>query len=141
MLYIASDHVGTALKKAIFDFVRAKGIPCQDLGTSDDTRVDYPTYAKILCQKIKKNKRARGILVCGTGIGMSMMANKIKHIRAAVCTNEYMARMAVGHNDANVLCLGSRVIGKELAKSIVESFLASSFEGGRHLKRIKMFDK
>lgn len=140
MLFIASDHVGIQLKKRLLDLLKGRGMAYQDLGTTDDTRVDYPIYAKILCEKVRKTKGAKGILICGTGIGMSMMANKIKNIRAAVCTNEYMAQMAVHHNDANVLCLGARVIGEELARSIVEKFLDSSFEGGGHKKRVKMFE-
>lgn len=141
MLYIASDHVGVHLKEIILDLLESKSMQCRDLGTTNNTRVDYPVYARILCEKVKKIKKAKGILICGTGIGMSIMANKIKSIRAAVCTNEYMAQMAVRHNDANVLCLGARVIGEELAKSIVERFLDSSFEGDRHKVRVRQLDE
>lgn len=112
-----------------------------DLGTTSQERVNYTDFAISLCKQIIRDQSARGILICGSGIGMSMMANRINGVRAAVCVNEYMAEMAVRHNNANVLCLGERIVGTELAKNIVTKFLESEFEGGRHQVRISQFDK
>lgn len=140
MIYLASDHIGTVLKASLNNFLHEKGYRIEDLGPQSKERVNYTDYAKLLCEKLQEDETALGILICGTGIGMSMMANRRKGIRAAVSTNEYMAEMTRRHNNANVLCLGSRVIGEDLAKSIVLRFLTSEFEGGRHLNRIKQFD-
>lgn len=141
MWYIASDHVGIYLKKDLISFLKKKGIQLHDLGTETDDRVDYPLFAKRLCLAVKRDSNNKGILVCGTGLGMSMMANRFKGIRAAVCTNEYMAEMAVRHNNANVLCLGARILTTPVAKSILKKFMESSFEGGRYFKRITLLDK
>jgi len=139
MIYIACDHGGFELKKKILKHLQAKKIACNDLGTYSSEPVDYPDFAQKLCRKVLQT-RCKGILICGTGIGMSMAANRFKGIRAACCTNEYMARMAIRHNNANVLCLGGRVIGEDVAKEIIDVFLSAKFEGGRHIKRIVKFD-
>lgn len=140
MIYIGSDHIGVALKTFIINNLNKKGFTIEDIGPTSTFRVNYTEYAKTLCEKILKDSSSQGILICGTGIGMSMMANRYKNIRAAICTNEYMAEMARKHNNANILCLGSRVLGEELVLSIISKFLTTEFEGGRHLKRIHLLD-
>jgi ribose 5-phosphate isomerase B len=131
MIYIASDHVGITLKQFLIDTLKERGIEVSDLGPDSKERVDYTVFAKTLCSNITQ-KDDLGILICGTGIGMSMMANRYKGIRAAVCTHEYMAEMTRKHNNANILCLGSRMTGEELAWAIVDRFLNTDFENGRH---------
>jgi ribose 5-phosphate isomerase B len=140
MIYIASDHIGVALKARIIEALKEKGESVEDLGPQDTERVNYTDFAKDLCAQILADNDAKGILICGTGIGMSMMANRHKGIRAAVCAHEYVAEMTRKHNDANILCLGSRVTGEELALAIVDKFLATEFEGGRHLGRVQQMD-
>ena len=135
MLIIGSDHGGYELKEQICDFLEGKNIKFNDLGTYSTDSVDYPDIAKQVCQDVVKSQ-GKGILICGTGIGMSMAANKVKGIRAALCANIYDSKMARKHNNANVLCLGGRVIGKELAFHIVEVFLNTQFESGRHKRRV-----
>lgn len=143
MIYIASDHASFALKKVLLEYLKANNHVAEDLGTYSEEKVDYPVFAKKLCTTILASKTSGediGILLCGTGIGMSIMANRFTGIRAALCTNEYMAGMARRHNDANVLCLGARVIGDDVAKGIVSVFLRETFEKGRHEKRVSHFD-
>ena len=141
-IYIASDHVGFLLKKAFLKYLEGRNFEVVDLGPSNDIRMNYTDSAKKLCEKLLIEKSEhKGVLICGTGVGMSMAANKFKGIRAALCTNEYMAKMTIQHNNANVLCLGSRVIGEELAKSILDAFLSAKFEGGRHLQRVIRLDQ
>ena len=137
-LFIASDHGGFTLKKHLIEHVQKKGYTIEDLGPETLESCDYPVFAQKLCATVN-DKQGLGILVCGSGIGMSMAANKCPGIRAALCTNEYMARMSRRHNDANVLCLGERVLGLDVATSILDAFLESTFEGGRHLRRVSMF--
>lgn len=139
-IYIASDHAGLKLKEYLKDVLKENNISIVDLGTSSPDRVNYTDYAILLCKSILEDLPSKGVLICGSGIGMSMMANRIKGIRAAVCVNEYMAELAVRHNNANILCLGERVVGTELAKNIVVKFLNAQFEGGRHQQRILQFD-
>ncbi|MEN3028787.1 MAG: ribose 5-phosphate isomerase B [Aquificaceae bacterium] len=134
---IGSDHAGYPLKEKIKDFLLSRGYRLLDLGAQSTTSTDYPLFAREVCLSIQRGEAQRGILVCGTGVGMCITANKFKGIRAALCFNEYMARMSRKHNDANVLCLGERVLGVELALSIVEVWLSTDFEGGRHEKRVK----
>ena len=136
MLFLGSDHAGVALKAALVAHLTEAGHTLTDLGPYDTTSVDYPDYAKLVCHKVLETPDALGILICGTGIGMSMAANRMPGIRAAVCVNEYLARLTRMHNNANVLCLGERVIGVGLAASITDVFLATGFEGGRHQRRI-----
>ena len=111
-----------------------------DLGPTEAKSVDYPDFAKLVCGKVLDTPDSAGILVCGTGIGMSMAANRVPGIRAALCVNEYLARMTRLHNDANVLCLGERVIGTGLAVSIADVFLETAFEGGRHQRRVDLIE-
>ncbi|RMH03931.1 MAG: ribose 5-phosphate isomerase B [Aquificota bacterium] len=140
IIAIGSDHAGFPLKERIKEKLIAKGYEVIDFGTNSQESTDYPLFAKEVCLAIQRGQAHRGILVCGTGIGMCITANKFKGIRAALCLNEYMARMSRRHNDANVLCLGERVVGVELALSIVDAWLSEEFEGGRHERRV-MFIK
>jgi ribose 5-phosphate isomerase B len=133
---LASDHAGYELKNLLAERLKKQGIEVYDAGTYSAESVDYPDYAEKACLKIVEGVADFGILVCGTGIGMSIAANKIRGIRAAVCTSTFEAVMARRHNNANVLCLGSRVIGDEHAYFVALSFLAEEFEGGRHQRRI-----
>jgi ribose 5-phosphate isomerase B len=136
----ASDHAGLGLRAEAVKTARARGYEVEDLGPFSTESVDYPDYAKALAEAVAAGKARAGILVCGTGIGMSMAANKMPGIRAAVCRTEYEARMARAHNDANVLCLGDRVTGLGLGAAIVEVFLTTPFEGGRHGRRVDKID-
>lgn len=136
---IGSDHAGFDLKNAIKRHLRETGHEVIDIGTKTKESCDYPLMAVELCGEVLATGHP-GILICGTGVGMSMAANRFPGIRAALCTNEYLARMTRAHNDANVLCLGSRVLGDELAKSIVSVFLTTRFEGERHQRRIDMIE-
>lgn len=135
---IGSDHAGFPLKERIKEFLIEKGHEVIDFGTTSKDSTHYPLFAKEVSIAVQKGEAERGILVCGTGIGMSITANKFRGVRAALCLNEYMARMSRLHNDANVLCLGDRVLGEELALSIVEVWLETPFEGGRHAKRVEL---
>ena len=133
---IGSDHGGYELKQRIVEFLIAQGHQVQDFGTHSTESVDYPDFAVPLARAVAAGEFDRGILICGTGIGMSIAANKVHGIRAAVCTNCYMARMSRQDNDANILCLGGRVLGLGLALEIVQVFLETEFMGGRHARRI-----
>lgn len=139
-IFLASDHAGFELKNSLVKFLQTNGINAQDLGTSDTQRVDYPDYAFAVAQKVKETPRACGILVCGSGIGMSIAANRVEGIRAALCSESLSAKLARAHNDANVLCLGGRLIGQTMAQEIVEVFLNAEFEGERHSGRVKKLD-
>jgi ribose 5-phosphate isomerase B len=136
---IGADHGGVNLKKALVDYLRPQGFDVQDMGADSLTSCDYPVFAHKVCEAVLRLP-APGILICGTGIGMCMAANKVRGVRAAICVNEYMARLTRLHNDANVLCLGERVLGLDLAKSIVDVYLATGYEGGRHQRRLDMFE-
>ena len=138
-IVIASDHAGFALKEQVKKHLEENKIEYIDLGTNSAESVDYPEYAHKLCVAIQEGKAEKGILVCGTGIGMSMAANKHVGIRAACCSDVFSAQMTRLHNDANVLCFGARVLGKGVALQIVDAFLDSPFEGGRHKTRVDMF--
>lgn len=138
IVQIASDHAGFELKGLLADELARKGWRVIDHGPDCGERCDYPHFSRRLCQAVL-SAHAPGILICGTGIGMSMSANRFAHIRAALCTTEMHARMARLHNDANVLCLGARVTGAGLALAIVETFLETPFEMGRHSDRIGQF--
>ncbi len=133
---IGSDHAGFPLKQVVKLWLEEHGYEVDDLGTYDTKSVDYPDYAAAVAHAVAEGKADRGILICGTGIGMSMSANKVPGIRAALCTDVYTARMSRRHNDANVLCMGARVIGPGVAESIVEAWLSEEFEGGRHARRV-----
>ena len=140
-IVIASDHAGYKLKSAIVNFLEERGYDIEDVGAYSEDPVDYPLFALKLVEKLIYEGRDYGILICGTGIGMSIVANKFPRIRAANCTDSYTAKMARLHNNANVLCIGERVVGEGLAKDIAEVFLATDFEGGRHCKRVELIDK
>ena len=134
---IASDHAGFNLKEQIKDYLINKSVSIFDLGPYQNKSVDYPDYAKKLAKRIKYKKSDIGILVCGSGTGMAISANKIKGIRAAVCYNSISTRLSRQHNNANIIALGSRLSKKSLSLKLVEIFLKTKFEGGRHLRRIK----
>ncbi|MBQ3170914.1 MAG: ribose 5-phosphate isomerase B [Mailhella sp.] len=140
-IYIASDHGGFNLKTFLVQHLKSKGHDVHDLGPADPASCDYPLKARDVTDALLKNEEALGILVCGTGIGMSMAANRVPGIRAAVCTNEFHASYARAHNTANIICLGERVTGQGIAADMVDIFLSTPFEGGRHLRRINLFDK
>ena len=134
---IASDHGGFLLKEAIKDLLIKKNISIIDLGPSEIKTVDYPDFAKKLANRVKAKKSDVGILVCGSGTGMAICANKIKTIRAAVCYNVKSTRLSREHNNANIIALGARLTSKKLSLKLVEIFLKTKFDGGRHLKRVK----
>ena len=134
---IASDHAGYKLKEDIKNYLIDKNFSIYDVGPFNDESVDYPDYAKKLGNRIKRKKSDMGILVCGSGTGMAISANKIKSIRAAVCYNLKSTRLSRQHNNANIITLGSRLINKKLSFKLVVTFLKTKFEGGRHLRRIK----
>lgn len=141
-IFIGSDHGGFEMKELILEFLKSKNYDISDEGCSNNESCDYTDFAKKVCAKVLQNEQSKGILICGTGIGISISANKIKGIRAALCTNEYMARMARIHNDAQILCFGGRVIGSELAKAIVEVFLNTNFSNEeRHKRRIEKIEE
>ena len=137
MIAIGSDHGGFELKCAVIEYLNKKNIEFSDVGCFDKNSVDYPDIAEAVCKKINSGECEFGILICGTGIGISIAANKIKGIRAALCHSEYDAKMTRAHNNANVLCMGGRTTGVEIALAMVENFLNSKFEGGRHEKRVQ----
>ena len=138
-IVIACDHAGNEVKDALIAHFEADGFTVTDFGCDGTCSVNYPDYAHMVCAAIQNKEAPLGILVCGTGIGMSMAANKHKGIRAALCENEFSAEMTRRHNDANVICMGARVIGSCLAEDIVDSFLGAEFEaGGRHEQRVNM---
>ena len=134
---IASDHAGLNLKEDIKNFLVNNNISIIDIGPYDNKSVDYPDYAKKLAKRVKSKKSDLGILVCGSGTGMAISANKIKSIRAAVCYNAMSTRLSRQHNNANIIALGARLTNKRLSLKLVEIFLKTKFEGGRHLRRIK----
>lgn len=136
MIAIACDHGGFRLKNAIIDYLEQNGIEYKDFGAYNDSSCDYPDYAKKVALCVKNNECEKGILVCGTGIGMSMAANKVCGIRAAVCHDTFSAKATRAHNDANILCLGQRVVGEGLALEVVGAFLNTEFEGDRHQIRV-----
>ncbi len=138
-IIIGSDHAGFKLKTAIIKYLKDSGKSIEDAGCRSEDSCDYPYYAGIVAQKVAGGE-GPGILICGTGIGMSIAANKVKGIRAALAYNEFTARMSRRHNNANILVLGSRVVGEGTALSIVDAWLSTDFEGGRHQKRIDMFE-
>jgi ribose 5-phosphate isomerase B len=133
---LGSDHAGLRLKKAALELLGDLGHEAEDLGPTEPGSVDYPDYGHRVARAVAEGRAELGVLVCGTGIGMSMAANRHAGVRAALCRTAYEARMARQHNDANVLCLGERVTGEGLAAEILEAFLASEFEGGRHGRRV-----
>jgi ribose 5-phosphate isomerase B len=135
-IFLASDHGGYRLKELVKDFLNKQKQLIEDLGCFSQDAVDYPDYAKLLSDKLKNDLNSQGILFCGTGIGISMAANRYSHIRAALCTTTEMASKSRKHNNANVLALGGRIITDSLATDIVNEFLNTDFEAGRHSLRV-----
>src|SRR5512137_282478 len=135
-IVFGSDHAGLALRAEAVRVAREAGFEVEDLGPLTGESVDYPDFASRVGKAVVEGRARLGVLVCGTGIGMSIAANKVKGVRAAHCTTEYEARMARAHNDANVLCVGERVIGLGLGGAVVAAFLSQPFEGGRHQRRV-----
>ena len=138
--YIACDHAGYNIKNSIKEIVQSLGHTIIDLGTNSNERVDYPDFAHKLSLEVLNDKGSYGILICGTGIGMSLAANKHKGIRATLCHDAYTAKMARAHNDANVLCFGERVVGLGVAESIIKAWCETEFEGGRHANRVEKIE-
>jgi ribose 5-phosphate isomerase B len=136
MILIASDHAGVDLKARIVELVREVGHDVRDLGPADTASVDYPDFGHEVARAVAAGEAETGILICGTGIGMSVTANRHPGVRAALCHDAFTAEMARRHNDANVLCLGARVVGYGVAEQMVEIFLGTDFEGGRHQRRV-----
>ena len=136
MIAIGSDHGGISLKKKIIQWLQSLNYQVEDYGTFSDESVDYPDYAQKVSKAVAEGSPELGILICGTGIGMAISANKVKGVRAANVSDTFSARMFKEHNNGNVICLGARVLGDELAKDIILSFLNASFAGGRHNRRV-----
>lgn len=139
-IIIGSDHAGFSLKQKIFDYLSSKSYAIFDEGCFSSDSVDYPVIAKSVAKKIVSGEFDKGILICGTGIGMSIAANKIKGIRAVVCSDTTSAKFSREHNDANILCFGERIIGEYLAKDICDIWLNTEFLNERHLKRVNMLE-
>lgn len=137
MIAIGCDHAGVEMKKAVIAALSEKGFEFKDMGT-DGEPCDYPVMAKKVCSLVISGECEKGILICGTGIGMSMAANKIKGIRAALCADSFSAKYTRLHNDANVMCMGARTLGAGLASELAEIFLTTGFEGGRHQRRVDL---
>ena len=138
MLVIASDHGGLELKRELMEHLRQRGVEFEDIGTYTSESCNYPEYAEKAARGVADGTWEKGILVCGTGIGMSLAANKVQGIRCALCSDCFSAEMCRAHNDANMIALGGRVLGPELAKRIVDLFLDTAFLGGRHAERVAM---
>ncbi|GJL78177.1 MAG: ribose 5-phosphate isomerase B [Nitrospinaceae bacterium] len=138
---IASDHAGFELKESIAAYLHQKGVQFEDFGPVNSDRVDYPDYGTQVAQAILENKVDRGIVICGTGVGMSIVVNRFPGIRGTLCSDLYTAKMCREHNDSNILIMGGRVIGKGLAQEIVTTWLETRFEGGRHQKRLDKIEE
>jgi ribose 5-phosphate isomerase B len=138
---IGSDHAGLKLKRAVVEHLKKQGHEVVDVGTESNESTDYPIYALKVARGVAAKDFEQGVLVCGTGTGMAIAANKVRGVRAAPATNEFLARMARAHNDANVLCLGERVVGEGVAQGIVDAFLQTPYEGGRHQRRVDLIGK
>jgi len=139
-IIIGSDHAAFDMKNCIKDYLTKLNITVEDVGAYNTESVDYPVYAKKVAQLVSSGTYEKGILLCGTGIGMSLVANRFKNIRAALCNDLFSAKMSRVHNDSNILVMGARVIGDVLAKEIVSVWLQTSFEGGRHQNRLNLFN-
>lgn len=139
-IFIGSDHAGYDLKMAVKEFLVEQGFDVIDVGTHSKESCDYPDYAREVATKVLEEKDSFGILICGTGIGMSIAANKVPGIRAALANDIIAAKLARAHNNANVLCMGGRLIGKELSFEIVKTFLLTAYEGGRHERRLRKIE-
>ena len=139
--YIATDHAGIEYKDFVKDLLTNKGIEVEDLGPFSTDRVDYPDYAEKCAKAVREDNGSFGILICGTGIGMSIAANKVKGVRAALCHDAYTAAMAKAHNEAQILCFGQRVLGLGTVESVIEAFLTTQPEGNRHTGRVEKIMK
>jgi ribose 5-phosphate isomerase B len=139
-IIIGCDHAAYDLKLKVIDHLVELGYEVADVGTDSEASCDYPVFAHRLCKRIQSGEFELGILICGTGIGMSLVANKHKGIRAACCSDTFSARLTRNHNDANVLCFGARVVGMGLAFDLVDNFINAEYEGGKHAKRVAMID-
>ena len=137
---LACDHGGFELKEELKTFLKSLGVELIDLGTFNEDSVDYPDFGTLVAEKVSRGELEKGILICGTGIGMSMVANKFPRIRAAVANDLYSSRCSREHNDANILIIGGRIVGKELAKEIVRVWLETPFVGGRHKRRLEKIE-
>lgn len=133
---VASDHAGYRLKEFIKGLLQELGHEIQDFGADNEDSTDYPDHGRPAAEAVAQGEAERAVLVCGTGIGMSMVANKVRSVRAALCSEPYSATMARAHNDANILVLGERIIGQGMAETILDCFLNTPFEGGRHIHRL-----
>jgi ribose 5-phosphate isomerase B len=140
-IYIGSDHAGYGLKTVLIDYMENINLPCDDLGPFNDLVVDYPDFGIKVAKAVSKDISSLGILICGTGIGMSIVANKVKGIRAALCTEPLSAKLSREHNNANILCMGSRLIGTLMAIEILNVFINTDFIGDRHEKRLNKIIK
>jgi len=140
-IIIGSDHGGYSLKEDVKEYITRRGISLEDVGCYGEDSVDYPDYGIRVASGVANGKFERGILLCGSGLGMSMVANRFPHVRAALCNDLFSAALSRQHNNANILVLGGRVIGKALGVEIVKTWLDTPFEGGRHQARIDKFDK
>ena len=140
-IIIGCDHAALRLKEILKSALQEKGYEVIDVGTHSEASMDYPDTGKAVARKVSSGEFERGVLLCGTGLGMSMVANKYPHVRAALCNDLFSAAMSRRHNDANVLVMGGRVIGDILALEILDTWLETSFEGGRHQKRLDLFDQ
>ena len=139
-IILGADHAGYPLKEACLAHLREAGYTCEDMGTHSTQSCDYPQYADLVCRRVLETGMP-GLLICGTGLGMSMSANRFPGIRAALCCDEHLARMARQHNNANVICLGARVLEETKALAVLDSFLETDFEGGRHKSRLRLMDE
>lgn len=140
VIFIGSDHAGVLIRTLLADTLQAEGHEIHVFGPAEGEKSDYPEAARAVCSRVLATPDSFGILVCGTGIGMSMAANRLPGIRAALCSSEFHAKACREHNNANVLCLGERVTGPGLALAITKVFFSTDFEGGRHQRRVQMFD-
>ncbi len=136
-LALGSDHAGLELKREIISLLNELGYDYEDYGTDTPQSVDYPDFGEKVSDAVSKGRTERGVLICGTGIGMSIVANKFPNIRASLCNELFSAKMSRLHNDANILILGGRIVGKDLAREIVRTWMTTPFEGGRHTNRLK----
>ena len=140
-IIIGSDHAAFRMKEIITSFLKERGMTVADVGPDSESSVDYPDFGKKVAAAVSTGEFPRGILMCGTGLGMSMVANRFPHVRAALCGDLFAARMSREHNDANILVMGARVIGDILALEVVKTWLETPFEGGRHCQRLDKFDR
>jgi len=134
---VGSDHAGYALKQLVVEHLEQQGYSVKDVGTHSTESTDYPQYGRAVAEEIISGKAEKGILICGTGVGIAIAANKVAGIRAVMCSDPLTAELSVRHNDTNILALGARIVGDELAKYLVDHWLQAKFEGGRHLRRVQ----